>query len=144
MLAKSETVSAVLRAKSDVQRAEAGAIARGLMMLFQIIPFLRPVGCGHCDDLADRNCGCARTIAVPVERLLRTPEATITDGLLMSEFHTRVNARRLTFLQIYFSIVREALGIMLWLRGVNFGLEESSLAGIYGRSSGQLEIGRSQ
>jgi hypothetical protein len=31
---------------------------------------LRPVGCGHRDDLADRSCGCARSIAVPVERLL--------------------------------------------------------------------------
>ena len=47
MLAMSETVSAVLRAKPDFadQRAEAGAIAEGLTMLFQIIFFLRPVGC---------------------------------------------------------------------------------------------------
>ncbi|KRR22048.1 hypothetical protein CQ14_39095 [Bradyrhizobium lablabi] len=39
--AKSETVSAVLRAKPDmaVQRAETGAVARGLTMLFQIIFF---------------------------------------------------------------------------------------------------------
>jgi len=35
--------------------------------------FLHPVGCGNCDDLADRSCGCARAIAVPVERLLLTP-----------------------------------------------------------------------
>jgi hypothetical protein len=49
MLAKSETVSAVLRARPDIadQRAEAGAIARGLTMLFKIIFFLRLVGCGH-------------------------------------------------------------------------------------------------
>src|SRR5258706_14963683 len=75
MLTKSETVSAVLRAKPDIadQRAEAGAIARGLTMLFQIIFFLRPVRCGHRNDLADRSCGCARAIAVPVERLLLTP-----------------------------------------------------------------------
>lgn len=48
MLAKSETVSAVLRAKPDIadQRAEAGAIARGLTMLFQIILFLRPLDVG--------------------------------------------------------------------------------------------------
>src|SRR5262249_46657078 len=74
-LAKSETVSAVLRAKSDIadQRAAAGAIARGLTMPFQIIFLLRPVGCGHRDDLADRSCGCARAIAAPVERLLPTP-----------------------------------------------------------------------
>jgi hypothetical protein len=41
MLAKSERISAVLRAKPDFtnQRAEAGAIARGLTMLFQIIFF---------------------------------------------------------------------------------------------------------
>src|SRR5262245_55902318 len=42
-------------------------------MLFQIILFLRLVGRGHRDDLADRNCGCARAIAVPVERLPLTP-----------------------------------------------------------------------
>src|SRR5882672_3500585 len=75
MLAKSETASAVLRAKPNIadQRVEAGAIARGLTMLFQIIFFLRPVGCGHRDGLADRSCGCARAIVVPVERLLLTP-----------------------------------------------------------------------
>jgi hypothetical protein len=72
MLAKSKTVSAVLRAKPDIadQRTEADAIVRGLPMLFQIIFFLRPVECGHRDDLAHRRCGCARAIAVPVERLL--------------------------------------------------------------------------
>src|SRR5437016_4913728 len=75
MLAKSETVSADLRAKPETtdHRAEADAIARGLAMLFQIIFFLHPVGCGHRDDLADRSCGCARAIAVPVERLRLTP-----------------------------------------------------------------------
>jgi hypothetical protein len=75
MLAKSETVSADLRAKPDIadQRAEAGAIARGLTMLFQIIFFLRPVGFGHCDDLSDRSSDRARAIAVPAERLLLTP-----------------------------------------------------------------------
>src|SRR5262245_12170803 len=41
-------------------------------MRFQIIFFLRPVGCGHRDDLADRRCCCARAIDVPVERLLLT------------------------------------------------------------------------
>jgi AraC-like DNA-binding protein len=83
MLAKSETVSAVLRAKPIAnQRAEAGAIARGLRVLFQIIFFLRPVGFGHRDGLADRRCGCARAIAVPVERLLPTPAASsIAPGL---------------------------------------------------------------
>jgi AraC-like DNA-binding protein len=67
-------VSAVFPAKPDVadRRAEARAIARGLTMLLQIISSLRPVGCGHHDDLADRSCGCARAIAVPVERLLLT------------------------------------------------------------------------
>src|SRR5215470_1702758 len=49
------------------------AIALGLTMLFPIIFLLRPVGCGHRDDLADRRRGCARAIAVPVERLLLTP-----------------------------------------------------------------------
>jgi hypothetical protein len=41
MLAKSETVSAVLRAKPHFadQHAEAGMIARGVTMLFQIIFF---------------------------------------------------------------------------------------------------------
>src|SRR6185369_11653898 len=42
-------------------------------MLFQIIFLLHPVECGHRDDLADRSCGCARAIAVPVGRLLLTP-----------------------------------------------------------------------
>src|SRR5882672_8791888 len=75
MLAKSETVLAVLRTRPDIadQRVEASAIPRGLTMLFQIIFFLRPVGCGYRDDLAVRSCGCARAIAVPVERLLVTP-----------------------------------------------------------------------
>jgi len=41
-------------------------------MLFQIIFFLHPVGCGYRDDLADRSRGCARAIAVPVERLRLT------------------------------------------------------------------------
>lgn len=31
-----------------------------------------PVGCGHRDEITDRSCGCARAIAVPVERLLLT------------------------------------------------------------------------
>jgi hypothetical protein len=46
MLAMSDAVSAVFRAKPDVadQHAEAGAIARGPIMLLQIIFFLRPVG----------------------------------------------------------------------------------------------------
>jgi hypothetical protein len=41
MLAMSNTVSAVFELKTDFadQRAEAGAIARGLTMLFQIIFF---------------------------------------------------------------------------------------------------------
>src|SRR5215831_13564829 len=74
MLAKSKTVSAVLRAKPDIAdlRTETDTIARGLPMLFQIIIFLRPVESGHRDDLVDRRCGCARAIAVPVERLLLT------------------------------------------------------------------------
>jgi hypothetical protein len=33
---------------------------------------LHPVGCGHGDDLADRSYGCARAIAIPVERLLQS------------------------------------------------------------------------
>ena len=47
-LAKSETVSAVLRAKPDIadQRTETGAIARGMTLLFKIIFILHPVGCG--------------------------------------------------------------------------------------------------
>jgi hypothetical protein len=41
MLAKSETVSAVLRVKPDIadQRAESSAIAWGLTILFQVIFF---------------------------------------------------------------------------------------------------------
>ena len=35
--------------------------------------FLRPFGWGHRDHLADRSRGCARVIALPVERLLITP-----------------------------------------------------------------------
>src|SRR5258708_1856752 len=74
MPAKSTAVSAVLPTKPDIadQREKSGAITPDLTMLFQIIRFLRPVGCGHSDDLADRSCGCARAIAVPVERLLLT------------------------------------------------------------------------
>src|SRR6266850_7383890 len=56
----------------DATNRRRGAIAWGLTMVFQIIYFLRPVGCGHDDDLADRSCGCARAIAVLVERLLLT------------------------------------------------------------------------
>src|SRR5262245_9984156 len=82
MLAKSETVSAVLRAKPDIadQRAEAGAIARDMTVLFQIIFFLRPVGGRHRDDLVDRSWSCARAIAVPEEQLLLTLAPPIARG----------------------------------------------------------------
>ncbi|WP_156446818.1 hypothetical protein [Bradyrhizobium yuanmingense] len=47
MLAMSDTITAVFEQKTDFadQRAEAGAITRGLTMFFQIIVFLRPLGC---------------------------------------------------------------------------------------------------
>jgi hypothetical protein len=101
MLAKSETVSAVLRVKPDIadQRAESSAVARGLTMLFQIISFLRPVGYGHRDALADRSCGLRQKDCRICRAMLRTPEATIR-GLLMSELQKRVDVRRLTVLQI--------------------------------------------
>jgi hypothetical protein len=92
----SETVSAVLRAKPDIadRRAEAGAVARGLTMLFQAISFLPPVGCGHRDHLADRSCGCARAIALPVERLRLTPAPQSVADVAAS-LPTQAKSRRL-------------------------------------------------
>src|SRR5262245_37803939 len=48
-------------------------MASRLTKVFQIIFLLHPVGCEHHDGLSDRGYGCARAIAVPVERLLLTP-----------------------------------------------------------------------
>src|SRR5262249_49995083 len=84
MLAKSETVSAVLRAKPDIadQRAEAGAIARGLAILFRIIIF-NSVGCSGselrlpqndcrtCSAIAANACGSANRGVSQVPRIAR-------------------------------------------------------------------------
>jgi hypothetical protein len=74
--------SAILRAKLDItdQSEKRSAIAQDLSTLSQTIFFLHPVGCGHRDDLAKWSCGCARGIALPVERLLLKTTPLLSGG----------------------------------------------------------------